>query len=188
MTLLVIGLLIWTIAHMFKRLAPGARAALDDRFGEASKGIFGVVLLASVVLMVMGYRAAPFSPVYEPLSWGVHLNNLLMLVAVALMGVGNSKSRLRGKLRNPMLTGTLVWAVAHLLVNGDAASVLLFLWMALWALGEMALINRAEPAPAPYEGSVAGDVRLALISVAVFGVIVLIHNWLGYWPMPGGQV
>ncbi|MBD3679365.1 MAG: hypothetical protein HUJ27_13335 [Rhodobacteraceae bacterium] len=185
MTLLVVGLLIWTLAHMFKRLAPGARAALDDRFGPAAKGIFGAVLLASVVLMVLGYRAAPFSPVYELPSWGVHLNNLLMLVAVALMGVGNSKSRLRGKLRNPMLTGTLVWAVAHLLVNGDAASVLLFVWMALWALGEMVLINRADPTPAPYAGSVAGDVRLALITLVVFAVIGGIHTWIGPSPFPG---
>ena len=40
----------------------------------------------------------------------------------------------RGWLRHPMLTGVVVWAVAHLLVNGDAASLVLFGWpWALWA-------------------------------------------------------
>ena len=58
-----------------------------------------------------------------------------MLVAVALIGAGHSKGRARGWLRHPMLTGVVVWAVAHLLVNGDVASLVLFGWLGLWAVG-----------------------------------------------------
>ena len=91
-------------------------------------------------------------PVYDPPAWGIHLNNLAMFFAVALMGAGQSKGHARAWLRHPMLTGVLVWAFAHLLVNGDAASLILFGWMAVWALASMALINAREPAwvrPAP---------------------------------------
>ena len=36
--------------------------------------------------------------------------------------------------------------------------------------------------PAP--GTVAGDVRLVVITLVVFAVIATIHTWLGYWPFP----
>jgi uncharacterized membrane protein len=143
-----------------------------------------IVSLAAIVLMVFGYRAAEPTPLWY-LGWAVHLNNLLMVIAIVLLGVGSSKSRLRGKMRHPMLTGAIVWAVAHLLVNGDVPSLVLFGGLGLWAITSMILINRAEPAPQPYnEGSVQGDVRLFVISAVVFVVIVLVHGWLGPSPFP----
>ena len=185
MTLLLIGLILWWAAHLFKRVAPAQRAALTHRFGDGSKGIVAAALLVSVVLMVIGYRSADFVPVYDPPSWGRHLNNLAMFFAIALFGLGSSKSRLRGTLRHPMLTGMAVWAVAHLLVNGDSASLVLFGSMAVWSLVTMIVINRAEPAPPAFTGgSAAGDLRLAIISAALYAVIAGIHGWLGYWPFP----
>ncbi len=186
MTLMILGLFLWTAAHMFKRIAPGPRQALQDRLGDASKGIIAVVLLASVVLMVIGYRGADSTFYWgrSPATTGI--NNLLMLVAVALYGVGNSKSRLRAKMRHPMLWGTVIWAGSHILVNGDSASLILFGWLAVWALAEMALINRAVHSYVPYDGgSVAGDVRLAIIAIVVYAVIAAIHTWLGYYPFGG---
>ena len=114
-----------------------------------------------------------------------HLNNLLMLIAVGLLGVGHSKSRLRAKMRHPMLLGVLTWSVAHLLVNGDLSSVLLFGLLGIWAVVEIVVINRAEPLRTSWQGgSIAGDVRLGLITLVVFAVIAAIHTWLGYPPFP----
>ncbi len=186
MITLVSGLVLWTLAHFFKRLAPGHRAALQDRLGDASKGVVALALFASLALIVFGFRGAEFIPVYEPPSVFRHVNNVLMLVAVALFGLGNSKSRFRGTLRHPMLTGTAVWAIAHLLANGDLASVILFGWMLLWAIAQMRLINAADPDYTPPEpGTTAGDVRLGAITLVVFAVIAGIHNWLGYSPFGG---
>jgi uncharacterized membrane protein len=182
---LVLGLAIWVVAHTFKRAAPGARAGLQARVGDASKGIFAAALLLSVVLMVIGYRAAPFVPVWQPPAWGVHVNNLLMLAAVALFGLGSSKSRLRGTLRHQQLTGFALWCIAHLLVNGDVASLVLWGVLLVWAIAEVPLINMREPSPEPFTGgSVAGDVRLAVITLVVYVVIAAVHAWLGVWPFP----
>ncbi len=186
MTLLVLGVVLWAAAHLFKRAAPGARAGLTDALGQGpAKGIVALVLLVSLVVMVIGYRAAPYVAVYTPPAWGIHVNNLAMLFAVGLVGAGHSRSRVRGWLRHPMLVGVIVWALAHLLVNGDVASLLLFGGLGIWAIVEMALINAQEPVwtrPAP--GSAAGDVPLVLITLVLFGVIAAIHTWLGYWPFP----
>jgi len=69
MALLIIGVLIWAFAHWLKRLAPSVRGAMSDKMGEGSKGVIAVLLVLSIVLMVIGYRGAEFTPVWEPLSW-----------------------------------------------------------------------------------------------------------------------
>ena len=181
MNLLVAGLLVWTLAHWFKRLAPGLRASL----GNAGKGIVAVLSLVAIWLMVKGYGVADPTQLWDFGAMGKGLNNLLMIGAVALFGAANSKSHLREKLRHPMLWGAVVWAVAHLVANGDVRSLVLFGGLAVWAVGSMVLINRAEPAYEPFRGgSRQGDIRLAVITVVVYGVISGLHIWLG--PSPFG--
>jgi uncharacterized membrane protein len=186
MPLLILGLVLWTAAHLFARAVPGARKGLDRALGAGpARGAVAAVILVSVVLMVLGYRRAPVVPVYAPPSWGIHLNNLAMFLAVGLMGAGRSKGRARSWLRHPMLTGVTVWAIAHLLVNGDAASLVLFGWLGLWAVASMAIINAREPVwTRPVPGPASGDLRLLLITAVIYAVIATIHTWLGYWPFP----
>ncbi len=188
MYLLILGLAFWILPHVFKRTAPSARAALQDRMGDASKAVIAALLVVGIVLMVWGYRTADVVPVWTPPAWGVHLNNLAMLFAVALFGAGNSKSRLRRHLRHPMLLGTMLWAAAHLLVNGDLASVVLFGTLLVWAGAEIGLVNRAVHSYVPYEGgSLAGDIRLGVIALVLYGIITAVHAWLGVWPFAGGM-
>jgi uncharacterized membrane protein len=186
MTLLILGILLWIGAHAFVRLAPGARADLNARLGEGpAKGVVAAAIAIGLVLMVIGYRAAPFVAVYDPPGWTIHLNNLMMLAAVALVGMGMSKGRARSWLRHPMLTGVIVWAVAHLLVNGDVASLVLFGWLGAWAVANMRLINSREPAwVRPEPGPLSGDIRLAAIALVVFALLAAVHTWLGYYPFP----
>lgn len=180
MLTLTFGLAIWWIAHAFKRVAPAQRAALAARMGDKSKGIFALALLASVVLMVIGYKQAPFVTVWEPPVWLRHLNNLMMLVAVVFFGMGSSKGRLRAAFRHPMLMGFMIWAVAHLLVNGDLASVVLFGGLLVWAVVQIMLINTREPVwDRPEPGPPSGDLRLAAISLVVFAVIGFLHGVIG---------
>lgn len=179
---IVLGVLLWSGAHFFKRIAPEARANM----GNAGKGVVALGSIVGIVLMVIGYRSSDYIPLWDLGPAAMSINNSMMVIAVVLFGVGSSKSRLRGKLRHPMLTGVIIWAIAHLLVNGDVSSLLLFGGMGLWALVSIVLINRAEPVPEPFTGgSAAGDIRLFLICIAVFVVIAAIHTWLGYWPFPG---
>lgn len=186
MTLLLLGLLIWMAAHLFKRAAPSSHGRMIAALGPGpSRGIMAGLIGLGLILIIIGFRRAPYEPVYDPPVWGIHLNNLLMLFAVGFFGLSHSKGRLRSKFRHPMLTGVLVWAFAHLLVNGDEASILLFGGMGLWALTSMVLINAREAgwsAPAP--GPASADLRLLVITIVLYGVIAAIHTFLGYWPFP----
>jgi uncharacterized membrane protein len=187
MTLLYLGIALWCAAHLFKRVLPTARAGMTERLGEGpAKGVVALALAVSLVLMIIGYRGAGHSPVYTPMAGAGHLNNLLMLVSVILLGAGSSKGRIRSWLRHPMLTGVIVWSTAHLIVNGDYASVVLFGAMAVWAVVEMTMINYAEPDwKRPEPGPLKGDIRLLVISAVVFAVIAGIHTALGYNPFLG---
>lgn len=181
MTLLGAGIVLWWVGHFFKRVLPGPRASM----GNAGKGLAALIILGGVVLMVMGYRGAGEIPVYDPPSWGRHANNLLMLVSIILFGTGSSKSSLRRYMRHPMLLGVVVWAFAHLLVNGDMASIVLFGSMIAWGFAEMLVINAREPNYEPFEGgSNAGSVRLLIISAVLYVLIGFAHTYLGYWPFP----
>jgi uncharacterized membrane protein len=180
MTLLVPGILLWVAAHFFKRVAPDARA----RMGDTGKGLVALALLVSLVLMVIGYRGAAFVNVWYPPSFMVHINNLLMLVAFFVFGLSATTGSLRGKLRHPQLLAVKIWAVAHLLVNGDLASIVLFGSMLLWAGAEVAVINRAEAWDRPAPGDPKRNVILLVITLVAFTLTAAIHAWLGVWPFP----
>ena len=181
MILLTLGVILWAAAHYFKRLAPDARAAMGNR----GKGLVAVALVISLLMMIFGYRGAEFIPVWTPPTWTVHLNNLMMLIADFLYGMSATTGRLRGKMRRPQLTAVKVWAVAHLLVNGDLASIILFGGMLAWAVGSVILINRAEVWVRPAPGEAKKDILLVVITLVAFAVMTAIHAWLGVWPFPG---
>ncbi len=177
MTLLILGLVLWTAAHLFRRLAPARRAAM----GDPAKGLVTVAVLGSVVLMVLGYRGAEIVELWYPPAWLRHVNNLLMLLAVYLFAASGVKTAITRAIRHPQLTAVKTWAVAHLLVNGDAASVVLFGGLLAWAVVAVIAINRAVPRPAPNPPVPAGkEIGAVVGAVVVVLAIGWLHAWLGY--------
>ena len=183
--LLLAGLALWIGAHALKRLAPDLRAG----WGDAGKGYVAVALLASIVLMVLGYRWTPFVPVWWPPAFLVHVNNLLIVIAIYMMSPAPKKGVLLNDWRHPMLAGFGLWAFSHLLVNGDLTAIVTFGALLAWALWEMRLINAAEPEWSPNpRGAAKFDAIFLGASVVATLVIGLIHGWLGVWPFAGGEV
>ncbi len=177
--LLVAGLALWTGAHLWKRIAPASRA----RFGDAGKGMVAVLIVASIILMVIGYRGA-----YGPVWWGrspalVGINNLLMVFAFYLYAASGAKTWITSKVKNPQLTGFKIWAFAHLLVNGDLASFVLFGGLLAWAVAEVIVLKRAGvPWEPPHPVPVKKEVTAIMATVVVTAVVMAIHYWLGVTP------
>lgn len=177
MLLLILGVALWWGAHLFKRVAPGIRTPMGDK----GKGIVAVALLVSIALMIFGYRTADGA-----FFWGRHpatvgINNLIMIFAIYFLSPGPKKGALFYKLRHPMLTGFALWAGAHLLVNGDVASFVLFGGLFVWALVEMVVINRAQPEwTPPAKGPIKKDAIFLAASVVLLVVIGYVHGLLGY--------
>lgn len=181
MTLIVLGVALWWAAHLFKRLAPGPRA----RMGDAGKGLVAVALVASVVLMVVGYRGVEHIDLWYPPAWLTHVNNLLMLVAFFFYAADGAKAGAIRGIRHAQLTGFKTWATAHLLVNGDLASVILFGGLLAWAVVQVIVINRSQPTWGPREVKPGGNVKAVIGAVVATVAVMGIHYWLGVQPWGG---
>ena len=182
MTLLILGVALWWAAHLFKRLAPDARAKMGDR----GKGIVAVGIVVSVVLMVLGYRAADGAVYWGRDPMWVGINNLLMVLAFYFFAASAAKDQkiwLGTKVRHPQLTAVSIWAVAHLLVNGDTQSFILFGGLLIWAIAEIALINAQEgPWQRPERAPAKKEIVAVVVTIVVVCVVMAIHYALGATP------
>ena len=101
MLILILGVALWWAAHLFKRLAPAQRAAM----GTGGRGVVTGLLVLSVVLMIVGYRAAEGAVFWGPSPALVGINNLLVLAAIYLFAADGMKTRVTSMVRHPHLTG-----------------------------------------------------------------------------------
>lgn len=182
MILLILGVIVWIAAHYWRRVAPKHRA----KMGDSGKGLAAILIVVSLLMMIFGYRWAEFIPVWSPPTFMTHINNLLMVAAIWVYGSSAAKGAKAWpayKTRHPQLLGFKLWAIAHLLVNGDLAAIILFGGLLAWAVGSVILINRAEPHwVAPPAAGAKTYIRLAVITLVMLIVITGIHYWLGVNP------
>ncbi len=179
MILLLLGLALWAGVHFWKRAAPAHRAG----FGDKGKGLVAAGSVGAIVLMVIGYKMADGAVYWGRSSALVGINNLLMVFAFYLFAASGKGTRVTRAIRHPQLTAVVVWAVAHLLVNGDVPSFVLFGGMALWAVAEMVVLNRVQGARGAYHAPpVKSEIIAAVATVVVVIVVMMIHYMLGVTP------
>jgi hypothetical protein len=85
-------------------------------------------------------------------------------------------------MRHPQLTGVKTWALAHLLVNGDLPSFILFGGLLAWAVVEVILINRQTTwtRPATVETSLGKEAGAVIGTLVLYGIVAWLHGWFGY--------
>ena len=176
---LVVGLAIWCAAHLFKRIAPERR----ERMGKAGKGLVAAALIVALALMAVGYRMAESVVYWDPGAALVGINNLIVLAAFYLFAASGLRTGVTRIIRHPQLVGFALWALAHIIVNGDLPSLVLFGGLLAWALAEIAVINRAVPEwSTPEPVPARKEVMAAAGATAVFAAAAIVHGWLGYNP------
>ena len=227
---------LWAAAAFFLAIhlvvaGSGLRDRIVGTIGEKPYlGLFSLVSIGGIVWLSMAYNGALTGP--NPLYWvaplwALHLSPLIILVAAlfAVIGVttanptavgaealATNPDTVRGMLRitrHPFLWGVAIWALWHLLINGDQASIIFFGTFALLALlGTFSIDDKRErkmgeawrdfasktPNP-PFLAIVAGRNSLKpgelgwwriLVALIVFGALFYGHLWaFGVSPVPG---
>lgn len=126
MTLLIIGILALIGIHLVP-VSPALRDGLIERLGLAGyRAAFSVVSTLGLILLIYGFAHAPYVGVWTPPSWTRHIAMLLMLPVFPLLLAAYLPGEIKAKLLHPMLIAIKLWALAHLLANGDLASMILF--------------------------------------------------------------
>jgi len=192
MVLLFLGLVIFLGTHSLRAYAPDFRGQMVRALGDGPfRALYSLVALVGLVLIVIGYDAARpgvWVLYYSPM-WLKGIAGFLMIFAFASLAVSLLPAgRLKPMLRHPMLLAVKIWAFAHILANGDLASLLLFLAFLGWAVADRISFRRREAAGkvkpvAP--GPMSNDVIAIAISLVVYVLFVWkLHYWLiGVQPM-----
>ena len=179
MLLLIIGLVLFLGIHSVSIVAEGWRDSTMQRVGEGSwKGIYSLVSLAGFGLIVWGYGEARLDPVllYAPPAWLRHVGMLVLLPVFPLLVAVYFPGRIKRVAKHPMLLATKLWALAHLLMNGMLADVLLFGGFLIWAIADRISMKRRTQRPLPsLPESKINDVIVFVVGIGIYFVFV---KWL----------
>ena len=175
MIILLSGLALFFGIHAIP-MFPSFKASLQSRFGAMRfKGIYSLIALAGFALILLGMSRAEFRPIFTPPAWAPMIANLAMPVAFCLLVAAYAPNNFRRVIRNPMLSGILVWAFAHLVANGDLASILLFGLFGLYAIIGIISVNRRSPAETPARQPLFKDLIVLVIGFAAFWAVRYFH-------------
>ena len=179
MTWLVLGVLLWSAVHLLPSAGAATRARAVERLGQAYQGVFALAILASVGVMVLGWRSTPPTAVYAPPAWGGVAANALVFLALLLFVASGMSTNLKRAVRHPQLTGVATWAAAHLLSNGEIRSLVLFGGLGLWAIAAIVFINRRDgawekPAPQP----LTSEWKPLAAAIVGFAVLQALHPYI----------
>lgn len=182
MLLLILSLVLFLGIHSVSIVAPGWRDAQAARNEGAWKGVYTLVSLVGFALICWGYGQARQSPVvlWVPPQGMRHLALLLMLPVFPLFVATYFPGRLSAAVKHPTLVATKLWAVAHLLANGNLNDVLLFGAFLAWAVADRISVKRRPVRPVPgAPARPANDAIAVLLGLAVYGAFVWrVHAWL----------
>lgn len=185
MTSLVIGLLIWTLVHWVPSGTPGVRTQLVALVGLVPYRIgFAASILVALWLIVSGWRGIQPQFLYVPSGAMRYAGMLLVLIAFLVLGSFRGRGRLNQWIRHPQLSGVIIWAIGHLLANGENRALVLFSGFFIWALGSLLLINRRDGSwQKPPYGGIAYDIRALVIGTLAFVVFLFAHPWITGVPL-----
>lgn len=186
MLILIVGLMVFIGVHLVPT-APEVRDGLMRRFGDhAYKVVFSLLSLIGFALIVFGYHKLQLAPGKNPQLWvppaGLkHAAFTLMLPAMILLVAAYVPSHIRTLAKHPMLLAIKLWALAHLLVNGDLASMVLFGGFLAYAIYDRISVKKRN-ALGPLGNQPAawtGDVVVVLAGLAAYFFLLFRgHEWL----------
>jgi uncharacterized membrane protein len=187
MTYLVSGIFLWIVVHLFPSVAPAARERLVSRLGEHPyKGAFSLLILGALALMIYGWRHSVPVHVYLPAATLQPLGMLLTVVGFVLIVAASFPTRIKRVVRHPQLSGVLLWALAHLMLNGDSRSVTLFSALGAWCVVSMLTINRRDgPREQPAVPGWGTEVAIVAIALVLVALVVYFHQYLSGVPLLG---
>jgi uncharacterized membrane protein len=183
------------------------RDAIVARIGEkAFRGLFAALSVVGLVWIIRAYSRAPLVPVWEP-AQVLHLAAIvLVFVGVLYVVIGlltpTPTTVNRGRLlddagvvrgmvritRHPFLWGVALWALGHLLANGDAGSMLVFgMFLVLALVGTVSIDAKrrrrygdrwerfaAATSNVPFAAIAAGRNRVSIAEIGLWRIAVAI--------------
>lgn len=178
MLLLIAGLAVFFGIHLLP-LVPGARNALALRIGERRyKGAFALLAFAGLLLIIAGYSHADSQRLlFRPWPVAVTVARDVVPIAFILLAASHMRGYIRATLKHPMMIGVAMWALVHLLANGDVPGTLVFGAFLLYAIVDIVSAT-ARGAYATFTPSVKYDFIAIGAGLFVALIVMSLHRVL----------
>jgi uncharacterized membrane protein len=180
MALSLLGLFLFLGMHLFGPLMPDAKARLASTIGNnAYRGLFSAAAIATLCLLIYGFGQARLDTdvLYTPPTFFSHITLSLMLVAtIILVSSLLPAGYIATKTKHPMVLAVKIWALAHLLANGETVQVILFAaflaWGVILRISYKRRERRGELVRRPFR-SWTWDVAAIVVGTVVYAAIAL---------------
>ena len=191
MPLLILGLILFIVAHSTRIFTDDWRSHMLERLGEKRwKVLITLVSIAGFGLMMIGYGQARLTPLplWEPTLAARNIALILNLLAFFLVAAAYvPRNIIKEKIGHPMVAGVKIWALAHLLSNGNLADVILFGSLLVWAvLNFRSSRKRDRMNDVEYPAGTVLGTRITLAVGAIVWYVFLqwLHvRWIGVSPL-----
>lgn len=178
MTLLIAGLVIFFGVHAIPMI-PALREKIVSRIGlNPYKGIFSLISLAGFALIVVGKMRAPFEILWFPDMWWVEASKMLMLPAFILIVSAYIPSDIGKSVKHPMSLGVGLWAISHLIANGDMATTILFCSFLVYAILSAGSANSRGMVNSPKKTSAGLNMLVLVVAGVAYALVGLFHESL----------
>lgn len=183
MLIFLTGLVLFLGIHSVAIVAPRWRDRQVAKREGTWKGAYALVAADGLGLLIYGFGEArqTTAVLWSPPPGLRHLALLVMLPVFPLLLATYLPGRIQRAARHPMLLAVILWAAAHLLVNGTWADVLLFGGFLVWAvLDRVAVAGRKVPRTVPGAPGRRFNDAIAVVGGLVIYVALIggLHRWL----------
>ena len=181
MLTLIAGLILFLGVHSVRIFADDWRTRQQQKWGaDAWRGVYAVLSLAGLVLVIYGFGLVRNEPVvvWMPPLGMRHAASLFTLMAFILLAAayvpGNA---IKARVYHPMVAGVKLWAVAHLMSNGNLGHLVLFGSFLAWAVLDFISARKRD------RRNPTASRPATKLSATVITVVVGVVGWLlfAFW-------
>jgi uncharacterized membrane protein len=152
---------------------------LIEKYGERRyKCFYSLIAGIGLIVIIVGMFHRDFVHLWIHPIWGRHATLTLMLPSVILLVAADMRSNIKRFTRHPMLWGVTLWACAHLLANGDLASLILFGTFGVFSLFDMWSANWRGAEKSTQAYPITKDLKVVGIGIVVYVVLLFAHPYL----------
>jgi uncharacterized membrane protein len=171
------GLAVFFGTHLFSAFRRRDDQGLVDVMGRGPyMVVYSVITTAGFVAMIWGYALIkPWMTLGIAPDWFRHIAMALMLPAMVLIVAAYVRPTgfIRKAAKHPMLVAVKLWALAHLLVNWDVGSLILFgSFLVFGVIDRIAVKRRGDVGAAAATPNVLGDLISLAVGLSLYGVLV----------------
>lgn len=172
---LIAGLVIFFGVHIFSTFRT-ARENLIRRLGEKRyKAAYSLLAVAGFILVVIGAGKAEAMTLWQPAEWGRYAAIWFMPFAFISLAAAFIPSNFQRFTAHPFLWSVTLWALLHLLANGDLTGLVLFGSFGLYAVHAMSSQNARGARASQTKRPLYNDAAVVAAGLLLYWLFLLFH-------------